>query len=405
MLIRDTDAVYMIKTLVFVSYYCTQFFVAAGAWKVLVNTYLLLLIDYAGSFIGCSTRFITTRHARDCGYLVLIDGADWCGRFDSSWIIVGKQQTWHGCESFIWFQLASSRLIVPVKHRSSLSIFVIGIAEMEECCQKNERMYLYSPYDCMANCSYHSDIYANIDGTHALESTNTVSINGLNSVHDLSRADQCSTSKSTSEFHKFTHTSGNSMVHGLQQYMQQPDSANSCCNSFCCQNFNNLKSDSGNCEQFQLSQTYEPSRMNTNFTYMNPNKQSSHLVVNAAQTPVCTSNDPQTSCNNIEMATEDTSGTRNYSEISDLYIDLGDCCLACQYCNAGFWYGERLKEGNSTRLKYSKCCADGQVYLPKELDPPLYFKQLFKDKHFLDNIRAYNQMFSMTSYGAQLMTQ
>ncbi|PWA91435.1 retrotransposon gag domain, Retroviral aspartyl protease [Artemisia annua] len=30
-------------------------------------------------------------------------------------------------------------------------------------------------------------------------------------------------------------------------------------------------------------------------------------------------------------------------QVSDLYIDLGDCAYACEYCNATFWYGERLK--------------------------------------------------------------
>ncbi|PWA96207.1 replication protein A 70 kDa DNA-binding subunit B [Artemisia annua] len=37
--------------------------------------------------------------------------------------------------------------------------------------------------------------------------------------------------------------------------------------------------------------------------------------------------------------------------VSPLYIDIGDCCWKCQYCNAAFWYGERTardkcNEGN-----------------------------------------------------------
>ena len=80
------------------------------------------------------------------------------------------------------------------------------------------------------------------------------------------------------------------------------------------------------------------------------------------------------------------------SGVSELYIDIGDADYACQNCNATFWYGERLK-GNSHKSdpKYTKCCGSGQVHLRKELDPPEYFKYLFKDKHFLENIRAYNQ--------------
>jgi hypothetical protein len=89
--------------------------------------------------------------------------------------------------------------------------------------------------------------------------------------------------------------------------------------------------------------------------------------------------------------------------VSDLYIDLGDADYACQYCKATFWYGERLKaSAHRYNPCYTKCCAGGQVYLRKEVDPPEYFKQLFKNKHFLDNIRAYNQMFSMVSFGAEI---
>ncbi|PWA59202.1 hypothetical protein CTI12_AA348290 [Artemisia annua] len=98
-----------------------------------------------------------------------------------------------------------------------------------------------------------------------------------------------------------------------------------------------------------------------------------------------------------------TSTTPNNQDVSPLYIDIGDCQYACQYCNAAFWYSERSKKSSQWRsLKYTKCCAGGQVYLEKESELPMYFKQIFKDKHFLDNIRAYNQMFSMTSFGAQI---
>ena len=93
----------------------------------------------------------------------------------------------------------------------------------------------------------------------------------------------------------------------------------------------------------------------------------------------------------------------NCSGVSPLYIDVGDADYVCQYCNATFWFGEKLK-GNCHRSypKYTKCCGGGQVYLTKETDPPERFKQLLKNKHFLDNIRAYNQMFSMTSFGADI---
>ncbi|PWA67829.1 helitron helicase-like domain-containing protein [Artemisia annua] len=43
---------------------------------------------------------------------------------------------------------------------------------------------------------------------------------------------------------------------------------------------------------------------------------------------------------------EDTltsTNSRDTEGVSDLYIDLGDCQCVCEYCNATFWYGERLK--------------------------------------------------------------
>ncbi|PWA61479.1 helitron helicase-like domain-containing protein [Artemisia annua] len=101
--------------------------------------------------------------------------------------------------------------------------------------------------------------------------------------------------------------------------------------------------------------------------------------------------------------TRTDSTTSSTQGVSTLYIDIGDCTYACQYCNAAFWYGERLKGTSRWQpIKYNKCCGGGQVRFQKEVDPPMYLKQLFKDKHFLDNIRAYNQMFSMTSFGAEI---
>ena len=37
--------------------------------------------------------------------------------------------------------------------------------------------------------------------------------------------------------------------------------------------------------------------------------------------------------------------------------------------------------------------------MEEELEPPDYIKELFRNKQFLDNIQAYNHMFSMTSFG------
>ncbi|PWA80936.1 helitron helicase-like domain-containing protein [Artemisia annua] len=74
--------------------------------------------------------------------------------------------------------------------------------------------------------------------------------------------------------------------------------------------------------------------------------------------------------------------TFNGEGLPPTYIDISDADWRCHWCGAAFWFGK--------------------VRLQQERDPPDSIKQLFKDKHFMENIRAYNQMFSMTSFGAQI---
>ena len=52
-----------------------------------------------------------------------------------------------------------------------------------------------------------------------------------------------------------------------------------------------------------------------------------------------------------------------------------------------------------------KCCKSGNDVLPYPLRPPDVLIQFYEDDHFMHNIRAYNCMFSMTSFGAKKMTQ
>lgn len=85
------------------------------------------------------------------------------------------------------------------------------------------------------------------------------------------------------------------------------------------------------------------------------------------------------------------------------YLDLGDCDQLCEYCNAYFWYAERLKGHDSCgKTKYNQCCKGGRVRLPTPREPPTLIRRLFTMRHFMDNIRAYNQMFAMTSFGAKV---
>ncbi|PWA92861.1 K-box region and MADS-box transcription factor family protein [Artemisia annua] len=85
------------------------------------------------------------------------------------------------------------------------------------------------------------------------------------------------------------------------------------------------------------------------------------------------------------------------------YRAYKSCDCVCRYCHARFWYEERLS--HSTRRSgplYNRCCHGGRVRLFIPHDYPTCIKLLFSDNHFMKNIRAYNQMFAMTSLGASI---
>ncbi|XP_057764030.1 uncharacterized protein LOC131008561 [Salvia miltiorrhiza] len=93
---------------------------------------------------------------------------------------------------------------------------------------------------------------------------------------------------------------------------------------------------------------------------------------------------------------------------SQEYWDIGDVVHECEHCFAFFWYEERLaKTVNSTKPKYSLCCMHGKIELPKAMCPPkvlydLIFGNNAKSKHYLQNIRSYNNMFGFTSMGGKI---
>ncbi|PWA88437.1 hypothetical protein CTI12_AA090780 [Artemisia annua] len=86
----------------------------------------------------------------------------------------------------------------------------------------------------------------------------------------------------------------------------------------------------------------------------------------------------------------------NGGDLTPAYLDIGDADWRCQWCGTSFWFGERLKSSRGSTIRYSRCCGEGNVRLQQERDPPDSIKLLFKDKHFMENIRAYNQMFNLT---------
>lgn len=90
------------------------------------------------------------------------------------------------------------------------------------------------------------------------------------------------------------------------------------------------------------------------------------------------------------------------------YWDIGDADHKCEYCGAFFWFDERLKSYYKPRRpKYSLCCMQGKIKLPRMKKPPQVFYDLLrgdtpKSNHFIKNIRSYNSMFAFTSMGGKI---
>nr|GEU71510.1 DNA helicase [Tanacetum cinerariifolium] len=85
------------------------------------------------------------------------------------------------------------------------------------------------------------------------------------------------------------------------------------------------------------------------------------------------------------------------------YNQLGQCTCVCRHCGAMFWECEKVASASHiSRSEYNKCCYGGCIILRPPPEYPQYIKELYEDAHFIDNIRAYNQMFSMTSLEANI---
>ncbi|GJU51329.1 hypothetical protein Tco_1220884, partial [Tanacetum coccineum] len=93
----------------------------------------------------------------------------------------------------------------------------------------------------------------------------------------------------------------------------------------------------------------------------------------------------------------------SHAEFLPAYMDLGDCDCECHHCGGLFWYNECLKgQQYSRHPEYHLCCGRGKFYMHSTPDPPAFIQQLLINSHFMENIRAYNQMFAMTSFGAKV---
>ncbi|CAI9290380.1 unnamed protein product [Lactuca saligna] len=85
------------------------------------------------------------------------------------------------------------------------------------------------------------------------------------------------------------------------------------------------------------------------------------------------------------------------------YMDCGDCTCVCAYCGALLWYIERVvNTSTADPPRYNHCCRGGDVVLPYPSMFPTDFVALYQNSRFLRDIRAYNSMFSMTSFGANV---
>ncbi|KAL4554934.1 hypothetical protein LXL04_037543 [Taraxacum kok-saghyz] len=85
------------------------------------------------------------------------------------------------------------------------------------------------------------------------------------------------------------------------------------------------------------------------------------------------------------------------------YSDCGDNTNVCPHCYATFWNDERvLRLSTTNNFVYTQYCKLGSVTLPLPLKPPEEMLHLYENQQFLENIRAYNMMFSMTSFGARV---
>ncbi|KAK9683502.1 hypothetical protein RND81_10G145800 [Saponaria officinalis] len=90
------------------------------------------------------------------------------------------------------------------------------------------------------------------------------------------------------------------------------------------------------------------------------------------------------------------------------YWDIGDPKWSCKFCGSMMWFNERVrKDRKSENPEFSMCCLKGKVKLPLLQDPPTTLKYLITNndvqgKHYIENIRAYNMMFSFTSMGGKI---
>uniref|UniRef100_A0A1U7VMW3 Uncharacterized protein LOC104218829 n=1 Tax=Nicotiana sylvestris TaxID=4096 RepID=A0A1U7VMW3_NICSY len=95
-------------------------------------------------------------------------------------------------------------------------------------------------------------------------------------------------------------------------------------------------------------------------------------------------------------------------EVQSWMTNEGDANYECEYCGAYFWFEERVdKKYKNKKPVFTLCCGRGKIKLPNPKEPPSILKDLLfgsgaKSKHFRENIRTYNSIFSFTSMGGKV---
>ncbi|CAN6996364.1 unnamed protein product, partial [Brassica rapa subsp. trilocularis] len=95
-------------------------------------------------------------------------------------------------------------------------------------------------------------------------------------------------------------------------------------------------------------------------------------------------------------------------QTEEAYKDDGDLTHACPICGALFWFNERISKAKKSKTPiFTMCCMRGKVKLPLLKEPPALLQRLLTSddavsKHYRDNIRPINMMFSFTSLGGKI---
>ncbi|KAG2204923.1 hypothetical protein INT45_006334 [Circinella minor] len=113
----------------------------------------------------------------------------------------------------------------------------------------------------------------------------------------------------------------------------------------------------------------------------------------------------------VHESSENAVPAHNVARVSSNTIPqrhfLGSMDIECTDCHAQLWVQERVYSSSLRRPRFNLCCQQGSVQLPELSPAPTEIIQRLHDTdpnsvHFRSNIRAYNNVLSFTSLGANI---